>query len=128
MDPHPVGGLAVAVAEPVHHASRSAPVLVVASLSPHVSAEMAVLLLHQEAVRTGDARLRIKAATLRQWVRRRHITYDRGRGGYDVVAIVEYVTKRPARGQRPRRPVDPVQVDVSPSPPAPPVCPHSESA
>lgn len=70
------------------------------AVSPYVPATLAVLLLHQEATRTGDARLRIKQGTLYAWVRRGHITYDRGRGGFDVESIREYVTKRPAKGQR----------------------------
>jgi len=90
-------------------------------VSPYLSADLAVLLLHQEATRTGDVRLRIKAATLYQWVRRQHIVYDRARGGFDVASIVEYVTKRPARGQRARR-VDQARSEVSESRAAPPVC------
>lgn len=97
-------------------------------MSPFVPAALAVLLLHQEAVRTGDVRLRIRESTLRQWVRRQHVTFDRGRGGYDVESIVAYVTKRPLRGQRraseldATRQVDQVPDDVSLSRAAPPVC------
>ncbi|HWO61433.1 MAG TPA: hypothetical protein VNO31_15495 [Umezawaea sp.] len=95
-------------------------------MSPYVPAALAVLLLHQEATRTGDARLRIKAATLYQWVRRRHIVYDRARGGFDVASIVEYVTNRPARGQRGPR-VDHRSDEVSESRAVPPVC-HDPAA
>lgn len=62
-------------------------------------ADLAVVLLHQEAIRTGDARLRIKPPTLRKWAQRRHIRYERGLG-YNVGSIVTYVTGRGNRGHR----------------------------
>lgn len=65
-------------------------------------ADLAVLLLHQEATRTGDMRLRIQQPTLRKWAQRHHIRYERGRG-YNVSSIVAYVTGRGARGHH-RRP------------------------
>lgn len=57
-----------------------------------VQAALAVLLLHQEADAAGDERLRVGPATLRQWVRRRHIT--RGPGGYDLGEILAYLERR----------------------------------
>jgi hypothetical protein len=57
-----------------------------------VPAKLAVLLLHQEADAQGDERLRIGPATLRQWVRRQHIT--RGPGGYDLREILAYLEHR----------------------------------
>ncbi|GAB3376316.1 hypothetical protein GCM10027360_53090 [Amycolatopsis echigonensis] len=55
-----------------------------------------VLLLGQEADRTGDERFRVGSATLRQWVRRGHIT--RGDGGYSLREILAYIDRR----ERPR--------------------------
>ncbi|WP_033288265.1 hypothetical protein [Amycolatopsis jejuensis] len=54
-----------------------------------------VLLLAQEADRTGDECYRIGPATLRQWVRRGHIT--RGDGGYSLREILAYLDRRDAR-------------------------------
>ncbi|WP_409186708.1 hypothetical protein F9C11_21705 [Amycolatopsis sp. VS8301801F10] len=54
-----------------------------------------VLLLHQEADRAGDDRYRITPATLRQWVRRGHIT--RGDGGYNLREILDYLDRRDAK-------------------------------
>ncbi|SFO60013.1 hypothetical protein [Amycolatopsis rubida] len=54
-----------------------------------------VLLLAQEADRTGDDRYRVTPATLRQWVRRGHIT--RGDGGYNLREIVAYLDRRDAK-------------------------------
>ena len=64
-------------------------------------ADLAVLLLHQEAVKTGDRRLRIREATLRQWVRRGYITYQRGQG-YNVHEIFRHVQNRSSRGHHTR--------------------------
>lgn len=56
-----------------------------------VPATLALLLLHQEADRTGDQRYRIKPATLRQWKRRGHLS----RGpGYHPREIVDYLDRR----------------------------------
>lgn len=60
-------------------------------------ADLAVLLLHQEATRTGDRRLRITQSTLRQWVRRGHTTYQRGRG-YNITRIFDRLDVRGTRG------------------------------
>lgn len=57
-----------------------------------VPAKLAVLLLHQEADARGDERLRIGPATLRQWVRRGHLT--RGDGGYDLAEVLAYLEQR----------------------------------
>lgn len=57
-----------------------------------VPAALVLLLLHQEADARGDGRYRIGAATLRQWVRRQHIT--RGPGGYDLAEILAYLERR----------------------------------
>lgn len=54
-------------------------------------AALAVLLLHQEADRTGDERYRVKVCTLRQWKRRGHLS--RGRD-YDPHEIVHYLDRR----------------------------------
>lgn len=60
-------------------------------------ADLAVVLLHQESIRTGDARLRIKQPTLRKWSQRSHIRYERGLG-YNVASVIAYVTGRGTRG------------------------------
>lgn len=62
-----------------------------------VSAADVLLLLHQEADKRGDDRLRITPTTLRSWVHRGHIT--RGGGGYDLAEILRYLEQRdrPAR-------------------------------
>jgi hypothetical protein len=65
-----------------------------------VPASLALLMLHQEADRTGDDRYRISPATLRQWVKRGHIT--RGTGGYDLAEITAYLDRPVAIGQRVR--------------------------
>lgn len=57
-----------------------------------VEAKLAVLLLHQEADARGDDELRIRAATLRKWVQRGHVT--RGPGGYDLAEILTYLEQR----------------------------------
>jgi hypothetical protein len=57
-----------------------------------VPASLALLILHQEAHRTGDPRYRIRPVTLRLWVHRGHIT--RGPGGYDLREILAYISKR----------------------------------
>lgn len=57
-----------------------------------VPASLVLLVLHAEADRSGDERYRIAGATLRQWVRRGHIT--RGPGGYDLVEILAYLERR----------------------------------
>lgn len=59
-----------------------------------VRAADVVLLLHQEADRTGDERYRVTATTLRSWVHRGHIT--RGPGGYDLAEILAYLDRRNA--------------------------------
>jgi hypothetical protein len=69
-----------------------------------VPASLALLMLHQEADRTGDDRYRISPATLRQWVKRGHIT--RGTGGYDLAEITAYLDRPVAIGQRVRLPPD----------------------
>jgi hypothetical protein len=55
-----------------------------------VSAELALLALHQSGYQ-------IKAATLRAWVQRGHIT--RGSGGYDLTEILAYLDRRIAEVQ-----------------------------
>ncbi|WP_086853383.1 hypothetical protein [Amycolatopsis kentuckyensis] len=57
-----------------------------------VPAKLAVLALHQQADATGDDRFRICPATLRQWVRRGHLT--RGDGGYDLREVLAYLERR----------------------------------
>jgi hypothetical protein len=57
-----------------------------------VPASTVLLLLHQEADKRGDDRLRIKTTTLRSWVHRGHIT--RGDGGYDLREILTYIEQR----------------------------------
>lgn len=59
-----------------------------------VPASDVLLLLHAEADRTGDERYRVTGATLRSWVHRGHIT--RGRGGYDLAEILDYLDRRDA--------------------------------
>ncbi|MGW4487876.1 hypothetical protein ACWEOE_29010, partial [Amycolatopsis sp. NPDC004368] len=51
-----------------------------------------LLLLNQEAARTGDDRYRITGATLRSWVHRGHIT--RGPGGYSPREVLAYLESR----------------------------------
>ncbi|MGW4114805.1 hypothetical protein ACWEFJ_28355 [Actinosynnema sp. NPDC004786] len=63
--------------------------------SGRVSADELLLLLHAEADRTGDERLRVQPGTLRQWKRRRGWTGP----GYDPAVVVDYVTGRGDRGQ-----------------------------
>jgi hypothetical protein len=48
--------------------------------------------LQKEADRTGDNQYRIKAATLRSWVHRGHITRDRG--GYSPREVLAYLDTR----------------------------------
>lgn len=60
-----------------------------------VPAELVLLTLHQEADRTGDERYRVTGAALRKWVQRGHIT--RGRGGYDLAEIIDYLDRRSQR-------------------------------
>lgn len=57
-----------------------------------VPAALVLVMLHQEATRTGDTRYRVTAATLRSWVHRGHIT--RGPGGYDLAEITAYLDRR----------------------------------
>ncbi|MFI6302157.1 hypothetical protein ACIBCH_09820 [Amycolatopsis thailandensis] len=60
-----------------------------------VPAKLVLHLLHQEADRRGDDRYRLKAATLRKWVQRGHIT--RGGGGYDLKEILNYLDSRESK-------------------------------
>ncbi|ANN16229.1 hypothetical protein SD37_11635 [Amycolatopsis orientalis] len=60
-----------------------------------VPAKLVLHLLNQEADKRGDDRLRLKSATLRSWVHRRHIT--RGSGGYDLAEILRYLEQRDRR-------------------------------
>jgi hypothetical protein len=53
-----------------------------------------VLVLHQEADRSGDEAYCIAPATLRNRVWRGHIT--RGSVGYDIVEILDYLERRTA--------------------------------
>jgi hypothetical protein len=62
-----------------------------------VPAELALLALRQSGYQ-------IKAATLRAWVHRGHIT--RGSGGYDLVEILTYLDRRAAAGRPEDRPPD----------------------
>lgn len=57
-----------------------------------IPASLVLLLLHQEADARSDDELRIRAATLRKWVQRGHIT--RGPGGYDLAEILAYLEQR----------------------------------
>jgi hypothetical protein len=66
--------------------------------STRVPASLAVLMLHQEADRTGDDTYRITAAALRKWVQRGHIT--RGDGGYDLGEIFDYLERRTPQCRR----------------------------
>lgn len=96
-------------------------------MSLYLRAELAVLLLHQEATRTGDTRLRIQQRTLCQWRRRNHIEYDRALGGYNIDTIIKYVTRRGARGHHTHR-IDRRSGRVSSSAAVPPLCPESKTA
>ncbi|WP_326565090.1 hypothetical protein VSH64_24925 [Amycolatopsis rhabdoformis] len=53
-----------------------------------------VLLLAQEADRTGDERYRVTPTTLRSWVYRGHITRDPKTDGYDLHEILTYLESR----------------------------------
>lgn len=57
-----------------------------------VPAALVLLVLHQEAERTGDDRYRVSPITLRSWVKRGHIT--RGPGGYDLREVCAYLDRR----------------------------------
>ncbi|GAA3878072.1 hypothetical protein GCM10022243_48450 [Saccharothrix violaceirubra] len=60
-------------------------------------ADLLLVLLTQEAVRTGDRRLRVTRKAINTWVRRRHVRYERGRG-YHVASVIDYLTNRGRRG------------------------------
>lgn len=60
-------------------------------------AQVVVDLLRREAERTGDERLRITAASLRNWKRRGHIS---GQRGYDLGEVLSYLDGRSGRGLR----------------------------
>ncbi len=57
-----------------------------------VPASLALLLLHQEADRTGDERFRIAPSTLRCWAHRGKVT--KTAAGYDLNEVAEYATRR----------------------------------
>ena len=57
-----------------------------------VPASLVLLLLHQEAYRTGNESYRIKPATLRSWTHRGHITHTAD--GYDPREILDYLDSR----------------------------------
>lgn len=66
-------------------------------------ADLLLALLKQEAIRTGDQRLRVTRKTLNTWVRRGHVDYQRGRG-YRVTgrqrSVTSYLAGRGTRGLR----------------------------
>lgn len=57
-------------------------------------ASLALLMLAQEADRTGDDQYRVTPATLRSWVLRGRVV--RGSRGYCLNSIVEYLGRRSA--------------------------------
>lgn len=57
-------------------------------------ASLVIHLLAQEAVDKGRPELVIKAATLRQWKARKHLSAGRG---YDLTEILTYIEKRTER-------------------------------
>lgn len=67
-------------------------------------ADLLLTLLKEEAIRTGDKRLRVTRKTLNTWVRRGHVEYERARG-YRVTgsrhSVTAYLAGRGARGLRP---------------------------
>jgi hypothetical protein len=66
-------------------------------------ADLLLTLLKEEAIRTGDKRLRVTRKTLNTWVRRGHVEYQRGRG-YRVTgrqrSVTSYLAGRGTRGLR----------------------------
>jgi hypothetical protein len=66
-------------------------------------ADLLLTLLKEEAIRTGDKRLRVTRKTLNTWVRRGHVEYLRGRG-YRVTgrqrSVTSYLAGRGTRGLR----------------------------
>lgn len=64
-----------------------------------VPLRLALLALHREADRTGNEDYRVRAATLRQWKTRGHIS----RGpGYDLTEITRYLDHRGTRASAER--------------------------
>jgi hypothetical protein len=57
-----------------------------------VPASLALLLLHQEADRTGDERYRIAPSTLRCWVHRGKVS--KTAAGYDLREVAAYASSR----------------------------------
>ncbi|MFC6089447.1 hypothetical protein [Saccharothrix lopnurensis] len=64
-----------------------------------VSAAELLALLHAEADRTGDERLRVTQSTLRTWKNRTGVPVSPGKG-YDVHEVYDYLRTRGDRGQR----------------------------
>ncbi|AXX32053.1 hypothetical protein KCV87_32255 [Actinosynnema pretiosum subsp. pretiosum] len=67
-------------------------------LTGRVSTEDVLRLLHAEADRTGEDRLRVSASTLRGWKSRSGVPVSPG-PGYDVAEVVAYLRTRGTRGQ-----------------------------
>lgn len=67
--------------------------------SGRVSADDLLLLLHAEADRSGDERLRVTKSTLRTWKGRPGVPVSPG-PGYDPVEVRAYIASRGGRGQR----------------------------
>lgn len=59
-----------------------------------VPLRLALHLLHREADRTGNEDYRVRAATLRQWKTRGHISAG---PGYDLTEITSYLDNRGTR-------------------------------
>lgn len=66
-------------------------------MARRVPARVLLLLLGQEADVTGDARYRVGASAIRNWVYRGHVT--RGPGGYDLAEVLAYLDHRSTGGR-----------------------------
>ena len=64
-----------------------------------VPLRLALLALHREADRTGNQDYRVRAATLRQWKTRGHISAG---PGYDLTEITSYLDGRGSRASAER--------------------------